>query len=1494
MPLPRVVFHGTDYDLFESFIRSLGRQILIDPLRKDKTLRARYFRGYRISQTHPDVAAISKAYYKEINTHRNGQLMDYLCDNWVLVHPELATSALEHLGMSNIDLHARAKWLTDAHNALQTRGHLDAEGEITRALAFDYPLADILTVFSILSIDFDSQEELRRHIEEEFNAVHDDPARLREALMAQQSRLQSEFEAIEQRRADEDKGCEAELSDLNGELTALGRKQEALENKRESHERAVHKSDLELKRAQAEHDAAHSALQKWKSKYTKLEGSVATLQHKLAQRSSVRDRVLAELDEQKNAIERKRSDIADRLRATEERLTSSTDASNPRRSSQDTRPTGSEGAVELLAVLDFVNRPGFTASPVTLDIFWRHLQGQISKVDSPSGSTQLVAEKHVGSVELAQIALYGDPAWSGDVLGRYALRRSLETAQEAGHDIDIRTDILIGGLYHAERILESELVEELLTGLIRLVVGIHDGNDEEWDPKNNTDVLREHLADPSKSRRFASIQAKLATANPRALRRLYDVMPLASRLAAKRALVKQVRTLGLQDTDPTHEILDVVTTHLEGLVNNLSGRDYGWGEWATLRGDVQRTRRSVLQNAAKLAHVFSAVSNRRLTRFRDLLGPQLTEVLANDTVDGYNVFGRLLLEYCLGDCRRPEWVSGRFLFPIVVSLAQVTLRADHAVRQRKADIGITLEKTEHPLSTVRSDVPLNLAIENAGGATATEVNIEVETDKKEIAIRPRTYTFPKIGPKQRVWHNITMDIRTPVSAVELACLLHWNDPSGVSRLIDATLKLTAQREVNWASAQVTPYSLGSIKSQERLVGRDDDLEALRSGIKGTQSFFITGQKRVGKTSVARVLLKEFEQSNEHVAVYVTFGELGMESWQALVYSLYEAINHELHDITGGRGATLLPRDQFGTNQPRHNRAFLRDLKRALDGRRVICIIDDFDELDEDMYKGSGAKELFLRLRTLIDGGYVSFVFVGSERLPDMLKYQGERLNQVQQHSLNYFRDRSSLQQLAAVPAQPYLEYSEEAIDKIWWYSAGNPYYATQICAKVYGDMVARRDYYVGGSDVERSVLTICRESSVSTFQHFWTDGIFEGGLDIVRLQYLNALILMVCARHCEGRPESEAELEKIVSDRSVGGYDPAQVRFRLANLVDRGVLSQVGGRVRLRVPLFERWLLVGGEGAVRSSFSQEDLQTRLTPIVGGPAARRVVEVVKDLTYQGLPLSEDRVRAWLEQFGPAENQNLALQLLEGMKKKGYYGEAAVRASCKSLHRVMLDELTSEERFAKVVRRGRVTNVFVGHFQGDGRSGARVLNDYRNANSWPTTRTGSMQDAVQFVAEQRGKKRGCGVIFVDDFIGTGASCSEGLEAFRGEMIRVGGGEGLLDGVVVGVAAIIGFRAGMEAVRANDHVDCHVVTSEELGPEDMAFAQGAGVFGTEKERAAAERLCTNIGTELEPKQPLGYGGCQALVCFHYRCPNNTVPVFYKDGVVYQGREWIPLFPR
>ena len=1486
MALPRIVFHCADRDVFDLFLRGLPRNVLTEPLRNDATLLKKYFRGYRISKDRPDLQSISTAYYDEINSKRNEKLLNYLCSKWVLSHEQLARDAFASLGISDTDPKSPESWLRPAIDSMESKGHLEAAAHITRALAFDYPIEDIQIAISVLSIHYDEQAHLRQHIENEFRTVHDNPHALHEALTLQHHRLSAALVQLGGNVAAETTLFDADTRSLNNELTKLTKKSAKLDTDWHANTHRLAQRRNELADAKEKHDAVQADIADLKIKRSKMQAHVKKTQHELQQRKYSFEARTSDLIHQKKTIESDISELAARLAAAAERMAQSA-ASQSYVDASTTATTTSPSTVALTCntqeVLDLVDQQGFNATPATLDIFKLKLQGKLTYAADESSPP----DGNADALSYASAATYGTPPWSPEILTRYALVASLH---ETTGSQDERIELVLGGLFHADRVVDPTNTERLLCRLVELLDDTLLTSTNELDLVATFDTIDLEPTDSKTTRLLGTIQTKLATANARAFRRLYDAMPTTTRIRAKRALLTRIRNLGLQDTDPTHEVLDLVTTHLETLLGPLTSGLHTWGSHVSLQADVPQTRQPLLAATAKLVHVFSPATNARLTQFRNLLGPNLKAALAQDTLDGYHAYRNLLLEYCLHECRQPEWISSRYLFPIVVSLLHVASRADHRVRERKAHIDLSLEKQQHPIGTPRRRLPLRIRVDNTGSATATDIHLEIEADNADVSLQPRLQRIDKISPNRHSWISASMDIARPISATELSCLVQWNDQNRKQQVRTHTLKVIAQREVNWAQARVNPYSLRSITSQGRLVGRDDDLQALRIGIAGTQSFCVTGQKRVGKTSVARVLLHEFQGKDDYISVYLTFGDLVAHSWPQLIHSLYEAISDEISAIEGATPPTLPDCDEFLDNQSRHNRAFLRSLRSALSDRRVLCIIDDFDEIDERLYKGHDAKELFLRLRTLIDRGDFSFLFVGSEKLPDVMRHQGERLNQVQQRSLSYLRDKAALRRLVVEPASSYLEYSDDAVDVISRYSAGNPYYATQICARVYEDMLSRRDHYVVGADVARSVDAICYDSSVNNFQHFWTDGVFESGLDTTRVQYLNAAVQTACARGCAANDDS-VEQSALLSDASLKIYDPGQVRFRIDNLVDRNVLVQMGDRLRLRVPLFEKWLLAGGEAAVRSSFSEEDLERRLTPATIGPSPRDVVEIVHGLDYQGVQLSEDRVRTWLEQFGPGRNQDLAFRLLMRLKKTGYFSDASVYARSRSLHRMIMEAFANEDEFAKVVERKRVTNVFISYLDGSGRSGERILGIYRNANSWPTPLVGSMEDAMKFTRERGTKGKDCAVVFVDDFIGSGASCVEGLQRFAGALETE---KRNTNRVLVGVAAVVGFRHGLAAIRSDDSLDCHVVTAEELGPDDRAFAPSAGIFESDGDRVAAERLCRSIGTILEPKQPLGYSDCEALVCFSHRCPNNTLPVFYKSGVVYQGREWIPLFPR
>ena len=74
---------------------------------------------------------------------------------------------------------------------------------------------------------------------------------------------------------------------------------------------------------------------------------------------------------------------------------------------------------------------------------------------------------------------------------------------------------------------------------------------------------------------------------------------------------------------------------------------------------------------------------------------------------------------------------------------------------------------------------------------------------------------------------------------------------------------------------------------------------------------------------------------------------------------------------------------------------------------------------------------------------------------------------------------------------------------------------------------------------------------------------------------------------------------------------------------------------------------------------------------------------------------------------------------------------------------------------------------------------------------------------------------------------------------------------------------------------------------------FAPEAGIFEDDSERTYAQDVMLQIGRQLVPQNPLGFGNMAALVSVHNTIPNNTLPVSWAAGKA-NGREWTPLLPR
>lgn len=132
----------------------------------------------------------------------------------------------------------------------------------------------------------------------------------------------------------------------------------------------------------------------------------------------------------------------------------------------------------------------------------------------------------------------------------------------------------------------------------------------------------------------------------------------------------------------------------------------------------------------------------------------------------------------------------------------------------------------------------------------------------------------------------------------------------------------------------------------------------------------------------------------------------------------------------------------------------------------------------------------------------------------------------------------------------------------------------------------------------------------------------------------------------------------------------------------------------------------------------------------------------------------------------------------------------------------------------------------------------------------------------------------VVFLDDFAGTGESICNAWDEHFSELV-----------VGAGSVYLLLLAATKEAKnRISNDTDLVVVPVKTLTEKDNIFSNSCNKF-----TAAEKATLLKYNNAIEKKIPKGYGDCGLLTVFHYRCPNNSIPILHKNAA-----SWDALFPR
>ena len=421
---------------------------------------------------------------------------------------------------------------------------------------------------------------------------------------------------------------------------------------------------------------------------------------------------------------------------------------------------------------------------------------------------------------------------------------------------------------------------------------------------------------------------------------------------------------------------------------------------------------------------------------------------------------------------------------------------------KPASIAISLIRRRYPLHVPGLELGIRLELRNEGQGLATQVEI---TMTGAIGLR--------VDPTSRVQlydvPNGTMLIELPAmtdpseQADSALCDLRvwWSnvDTSEKERVYhNVTLEHQA---LGVDLSQVgNPYNLEPVTTQEKLIGRDEMLTRITRTLdtETVGSVYIYGQKRVGKTSLAKVA-REIMETRGFAVLFVDVGSV-------IHYQVVQTVNNL---------ATRLV-DEIGTRFygiPNYSTTITERTSYSLDGslgllahvleqvalsnwdHRIIIILDEFDGLPIPLLgRNDVADTFFLGLRNISGIDRIGLVLVGGERMQLVMNGPGVNLNRFMHVSVDYL-DRTTqwrdFEELVRRPTIGFLEFTDAACARIYEYTDGNPYYTKQLCEQVLHTASERSDVFIDSPEVDSAVENLLSQIGVTSFSHYWEDFLLD-------------------------------------------------------------------------------------------------------------------------------------------------------------------------------------------------------------------------------------------------------------------------------------------------------------------------------------------------------------------------------------------------------------------
>ncbi|MBW2940539.1 ATP-binding protein [Zhongshania sp. CAU 1632] len=610
----------------------------------------------------------------------------------------------------------------------------------------------------------------------------------------------------------------------------------------------------------------------------------------------------------------------------------------------------------------------------------------------------------------------------------------------------------------------------------------------------------------------------------------------------------------------------------------------------------------------------------------------------------------------------------------------------------------------YPLHDVDREIDVRVPMINRGPGIAYDVRIEISIDEDMPIYLSTTHALGKVRPGS-FEVVIPILVLSPVDNFTFHFVVSWRR-QGSSDFDDEVFECTLQAQksdVDWDDlGYKEPYST-EVAEGEEFVGRKRKLgEIVKLFLKQRmQSCYISGQKRIGKTSLALAVVDslQLQGGDKFKCHYIEWGEVAAPGSEESVNLLGRNIGNFLKESLPGD----LARDEivFNGSLSPLNELATKLLKYSPD-EKYLVVLDEFDEIHSEMYRyGPLAESFFANIRTLSSKRNLAFILVGGENMPFIINAQGDQLNKFVYESIDYFSketEQEDYRDLVVSPASDILSWSDAAINELFFFTNGHPYYTKLVCSEIFSEAVSERDSEISEREVLLSIDRLVDRLDTNSFAHHWKDGIQKAEIDAEAVVIKRCRTLVAIARCL--RERQALSLENIQNSNNsslIGGHE---IKAYLDEFVRRNILFEAAGIYGFVVPFFEKWICNVGVvklmvDALGDAVESEAAKREQGLLVSSSEIDSVV--ARWRPYRGMSITSENVKMWLRQLDDIEEQRLLFKLIKNIR---FLTEIEIRQKLKDIHERFKSYFKPYVQKARNEKRSDIVVVYV---DGEAKSG-----------------------------------------------------------------------------------------------------------------------------------------------------------------------------------------------